>query len=96
MRESSTYQAILEEGRQLGLQKGRSEGAVAETKKLLRQWGEDAFGIPDVQTATAIERLNDLPRLEELLRRVHSVTSWQELLGPSVGGSRKGQRRRSP
>jgi hypothetical protein len=87
MKESSTYQAILEEG--------RSEGALAETKKLLRQWGEDAFGAPNAKTAAAIERLNDLTQLEDLLRRVHSVTSWQELLGPPVGGSRKGRRRPS-
>jgi hypothetical protein len=68
---------------------------LVETKKLLRQWGEDAFGIPDAQTAAAIERLNDLTRLEDLLRRVKSVTSWQELLGSAVGGSRKGSGRRS-
>jgi|SRR5579884_317773 len=85
MKESSTYQAILEEG--------RGEGAVAEAKKVLRLLGDDAFGAPDDRTAAAIERLNDLTRLEELLRRVHSVTSWQELLGPLVGGSQKGRRR---
>jgi predicted transposase YdaD len=95
MKESSTYQAILEEGRQEGLVEGRQEGAVAETKKLLRQWGEDTFGTPDAQTAAAIEQLNNLTQLEDLLRRVHSVTSWQELLGPPVGGSRKGRRRPS-
>lgn len=89
MKESSTYQAILEEGRE----EGRQEGAVVETKKLLRQWGEDAFGAPDARTAAAIERLNDLTRLENLLRRVHSVTSWQELFGPPVAGSRKRRRR---
>jgi predicted transposase YdaD len=38
MTESSTYQAILEEG--------RAEGAVAEAKKLLRLQGDDAFGPP--------------------------------------------------
>ncbi len=87
MKESSTYQAILEEG--------RSEGALSETKKLLRQWGEDAFGAPNAQIATVIEQLNDLTRLEDLLRRVQSVTSWQELLGPPGAGSRKGRRRLS-
>jgi predicted transposase YdaD len=87
MKESSTYQAILEEGRR--------EGALAEAKKLLRLWGDNAFGAPDARTAAAIERLNDLTRLEDLLRRVKSVTSWQELLGPPVGGSRKGRRRQS-
>jgi predicted transposase YdaD len=89
MKESSTYQAILEEGRQ----EGRSEGAVAEAKKALRIWGDDAFGVPDARTVAAIERINDLTQLDDLLRRVRSVTSWQQLLGSTVGGSRKGRRR---
>ncbi|HTU89189.1 MAG TPA: hypothetical protein VMF69_03740 [Gemmataceae bacterium] len=99
MKESSTYQAILEEGRQEGRQKGlvegRSEGAVAEAKKVLRLWGDDSFGAPNARTATAIERINDLAQLEDLLRRVRSAASWQELLGPLAAGSRKG-RRQSP
>jgi hypothetical protein len=73
MKESSTYQAILEEG--------RIEGAIAEVKKMLRVLGDKAFGPPDTQTAVAIERLNDLARLEELFVRMLTVESWQELLG---------------
>lgn len=87
MRESSTYQAILEEGRV----EGRGEGAVAEAKKVLRLLGDDAFGIPASRTAAAIERINDLAQLEDLLRRVRSATSWQDLIGPIPRN-----RRRSP
>ena len=94
MKESSTYQAILEEGRQEGLVEGRSEGAVAEAKKVLRLWGDDAFGPPDARMAATIERINDLAQLEDFLRRVRSVSSWRDLLGPLVAGSRK--KRRSP
>src|SRR5260370_13617143 len=65
MKESSTYQAILEEGRN----EGRSEGAVAEAKKLLRTFGEDKLGAPDARTAAAIERIDDLGRLERLCER---------------------------
>jgi predicted transposase YdaD len=83
MKESSTYQAILEEG--------RGEGAVAEAKKVLRLWGDDAFGVPDARTAATIERINDLAQLEDLLRRVRSATGWQDLLGPLAAGSRKGR-----
>jgi hypothetical protein len=90
MKESSTYQAILEEGRE----EGRSEGAVAEAKKVLRLQGDEVFGVPDARTAAAIERINDLAQLEDLLRRLPGQTNWQELLGPLVAGSRKG--RRSP
>jgi predicted transposase YdaD len=84
MRESSTYQAILAEG--------RGEGAVAEAKKVLRLQGDDAFGPPDARTAALIERLNDLARLEELLKRVRTAGSWQDLLGPPAAGRRRGRR----
>jgi predicted transposase YdaD len=94
MKESSTYQAILEEGRQEGRQEGRSEGAVAEAKKVLRLQGNKVFGALDRRTAAVIERIDDLPQLEDLLERLPAATSWQELLGPLAGSSRKG--RRSP
>jgi predicted transposase YdaD len=82
MKESATYQAILEEGRQQGREEGRTEGAVAEARKALRLIGDGAFGEPDARTAAAIERLDDLGRLEEFLKRVRSAGSWKELLGP--------------
>ena len=59
-------------------------GAVAELKKMVRQLGDDAFGPPDARTAAAIERLEDLPRLEEILRRVRTAGSWQELFGAAA------------
>ena len=84
MKESSTYQAILEEG--------RAEGAVAEAKRMLRLQGDAAFGPPDSRTAATIERLADLPRLEEMLLRVRTAASWQELLGRPAAGGRGGRR----
>jgi predicted transposase YdaD len=86
MRESSTYQAILEEG--------RTEGAVAEARKLLRVFGDRAFGPPDARMARVIERITDLARLEDLCDRLSAVESWQELLGQPEPGRRAGQRRR--
>jgi predicted transposase YdaD len=88
MKESSTYQAILAEGRE----EGRTEGAVAEAKKVLRLQGDDAFGPPDARTAATLERLSDLAQLEELLKRVRTAGSWQELLGPPRPGRRGGRR----
>jgi hypothetical protein len=84
MRESSTYQAILAEG--------RDEGAIAEAKKVLRLQGDDAFGPPNARTAVLIDRLNDLTRLEELLKRVRTAGSWQELLRQPPPGRRSGRR----
>jgi hypothetical protein len=81
MRESSTYQAILEEGQ------------VAEARKVLRLLGDKAFGPPDAATASQIDQLGDLARLEEVLQRVRGAASWQELLAPSAG--RRAKRRPS-
>jgi predicted transposase YdaD len=79
MRESSTYMAILEEG----LKKGREEGAVSEVRKLLRKFGERNLGPPDTPTATALDRIDDLARLEQLLEQLPNAETWNELLGPS-------------
>jgi predicted transposase YdaD len=94
MKESSTYQAILEEGRVEGRSEGRAEGAVAEAKKVLRLQGDEPFGVPDAQTATAIEQIDDLGRLEEMLKRVRTAESWQDLLGQPAAG-RRGRRQSS-
>ncbi len=95
MKESSTYQAILEEGRVEGRLEGRTEGAVAEAKKVLRMQGDDAFGPADARTIAAIEGIDDLAQLENLLKRLRSATSWQDLLAPVSRGGR-GKRRPSP
>jgi predicted transposase YdaD len=96
MKESSTYQAILEEGRVEGRIEGRTEGAVIEARKVLRLQGDDAFGPADARTAAAIERLTDLAQLEELLRRVRTAGSWQELLSQPAPSRRGGRRRQAP
>ena len=87
MKESSTYQAILQEGRV----EGRVEGQILEARKLLRVLGEDAFGSPDDRIAARIERLDDLKRLEYLLKRVRSAGSWRELFRPPTRGGRRRQ-----
>jgi predicted transposase YdaD len=87
MRESLTYQAILEEG--------RGEGAVAEARKLLRVVGDGLFGTPDARTATALEQIEDLARLEDLCARLPATRSWQELLGQTPSPRRR-RRRQSP
>lgn len=91
MKESSTYQAILEEGRA----EGRTEGAMTEARKLLLRFGARTLGPPDVQTATTIDSIDDLARLEALLDQLPSAASWNELLRSS-SQSRRGKRRQSP
>jgi len=93
MKESSTYQAILAEGRAEGLELGIALGKVAEAKKVLRLQGVGAFGRPSAAIAAAIERMTDLAHLEALLRRVRTAESWQDLFGPAASAPRN--RRRS-
>ena len=80
MKESATYQMIVEEG--------RAEGAVIEARKLLRVLGDDLFGPPDARTKAAIERIGDVTRLEDLFKRARTVGSWQELIGSPPPGRR--------
>lgn len=93
MKESSTYQAILEEGRQEGRQEGRSEGALIEAKKFLRIIGDVQFGPPDAQTAQDIEGIKDVARLENLASRLREAKSWQELLHLPAANPRRRRHR---
>jgi hypothetical protein len=77
---SSTYQAILAEGRAQvraeELAKGRAEGA----RRFLRRLGSKRFGKPDAHIDAALDAIADLERLEQLSDRVLEVTTWDELL----------------
>ena len=68
MRESSTYQAILDEGR------------LEEAQAIVLRQGRKRFGPPDARTSAAIESITDLERIEQLSERLLDVSSWDELL----------------
>lgn len=71
MRESSTYQAILEEGAQIGHSR--------EAKKILLLLGRDRFGEPSAAMLKRLESESGVERLEELAQRLLRVSSWEEL-----------------
>lgn len=81
MKESVTYQAILEEGRVDGI------------KKMLLVLGTDRFGAPDEATSAVIGAINEEARLEELSKRLLHVSSWEELLAPPRPRRRNGRRK---
>jgi hypothetical protein len=64
MHESSTYQAILEEGMQ----------------RVLLVQGRKKLGEPDESTRRALLAITDLDRLDRLSERLLEVSTWQELL----------------
>jgi hypothetical protein len=72
MRESDTYLAILDEGRE--------EGRIEEVKKLLVQFGQKSLGVPGESVTATLAAITDLDRLERLHQRLGDVQSWEELL----------------
>ena len=72
MRESITYQIILEEG--------RDEGRLTEARRNVLEMGAEKFGSPDSATAARVDRIADLDTLHQLMLRIFHVTSWHELL----------------
>ena len=110
MRESTTYQWILKEGReegikqglqegrqegrqeglqagiqeglQAGIQRGLQEGRVTEARRLLLRQGVKRFGNPSARAKSAVERIDQIERLELLIDRIQDpeVSSWNQLL----------------
>jgi predicted transposase YdaD len=76
MRESTTYQAILEEGRAEGISQGRLDGF----RELVLLLGTNQFGPPAPEVQAALDGITDVARLEALGVRLLRVGSWQELL----------------
>jgi uncharacterized phage protein gp47/JayE len=72
MKESVTYQAILEEGRE--------EGRADEARRNLLSLGTALFGKPSVKVRRALAGITDVELLESLLLRVIQVSSWTDLL----------------
>jgi predicted transposase YdaD len=73
MKESVTYQAIVEEG----VVKGQLDGA----RQVLLLVGEQRFGKPPgARARAAIEAIHNLEELKAKTRRALQVQTWQELL----------------
>jgi predicted transposase YdaD len=85
MRESSTYQAILEEGREEGREQGREQGRVTEGRQIVLELGTDKFGPPSATTVGTLEQIDDLAVLHRLARGILRTASWQELLATASG-----------
>jgi hypothetical protein len=68
MRDSDTYLAIIDEGRE------------EEVKKLIRLVGEKRLGATEESILTRINAVADLDRLERMMLRVYEVANWQDLL----------------
>ena len=83
LRESTTYQAILREGRAEGRTEGRAEGRIAEAQRLLLRQGTRRFLEPGAEAVAALEAIRDIERLEALGDRIldPDIRDWGDLLG---------------
>lgn len=72
MRESDTYQAILEEG--------EVKGEVKNARATLLRLGARRWGPPEQTARQRLEAIRDLAQLQELIDRVLDAPGWQELL----------------
>ena len=96
MRESTTYQAILEEGREegvaLGRRQGRKEGReegreeglesgrAQEARRLIMLFGAARLGQPNEAVHARLDTLTDADSLDRLAERLLTAASWQELM----------------
>ena len=83
MRESTTYQAILREGKAEGIAQGLAQGKAEEAKRLLLLLGRKQFGPAGEEVEAKIDAMSDVEKLEELNKRVLDVSSWSDLLAGS-------------
>jgi len=93
MKESVTYQAIIEEGMAEGLAKGLAKGEIDEARKILLLQGRSRFGEPSPEVVAAVHAVTEVQKLEELTVRLLQAASWQELLGLN-GQDRPGRSRK--
>ena len=85
MKESTTYQAILKEGKAegkaIGIAEGKAEGKAEEARKMLLLQGRDRLGEPSAKIIALLFAETDLGRLEALAIRLLHVKTWEKLLG---------------
>ncbi len=82
MKESVTYQAIIE------------EGEAKEARKMILLQGGSKFGEPSAEAEAALNALSDVGQLEKLGVRLLRVSSWEELLGLNGPGRRSRGRKK--
>jgi len=75
VKESTTYQKILRDG--------KAEGHIEEAQQFLLVMGTERFGLPEAAVVDALEEIRDIDRLRDLGRRIvkTDVLDWNSLLG---------------
>jgi predicted transposase YdaD len=87
MKDSTTYQKILREGRQEGIQEGIQEGLnmgeLREARRFLIMLGTERLGEPRADVLEALAAIPSVERLESLGRRLvkdPAIGKWDDLV----------------
>jgi hypothetical protein len=80
MKQSSTYQEIVEEGVEIGIEKGR---AAAKQDDLILLGTKRFDQPPDAEVAARIRAITDPDRLDTILLRILDARDWNDLLAES-------------
>ena len=72
MKESATYQAILDEG--------ETKGCLYDAKRVLLITSKERLGQAPLNVLEAIEAIYSVERLEDLAKQALRATSWEDLL----------------
>ncbi|MBM3460108.1 MAG: hypothetical protein FJX77_16430 [Armatimonadetes bacterium] len=67
-------------GEQKGRTEGRTEGRLGKAHEWLLKIGERRFGKPTRRIRTALRKIEDEARLDDLALRLLEVETWDELL----------------
>ena len=79
MKESTTYQAILEEGREEGELKGREEGEIKTRQSTLLDILRDRFGEVPAEVETRIRAVTEAARLQHAILRAIRISTIDDL-----------------
>lgn len=71
MRESTTYQAVLEEG--------LAEGSLEEARRMVLRLGTRKFGVPNPHVRRTLEEIASTELLEQLADRILTASTWAEV-----------------
>ena len=86
MKESVTYQAIVQEAKT----QGRAEGRAEEARQFVLTLGENKFQKPATKAVReSLEAISEVSELEALGVRILHVNSWEELLAEKKPSSRR-------
>jgi predicted transposase YdaD len=86
MKESTTYQATVEEG--------RVEGLLIKARQTLRRLGSKRFGAPSEAVSEKLDAIASEQTLDALTDRIYEVASWEELFEQPASPSKR--RRKKP